>query len=37
MYVYCVYLLCILSRGEESHDKDRSNKCPEGGFIGTQR
>ncbi len=27
----------ILSRGEESHDKDCSNKCPEGGFIVTQK
>ncbi len=26
-----------LSRGEESHDKDCSNKCPEGGFIDTQK
>ncbi len=27
----------ILSWGEESHDKDCSNKCPEGGFIGAQK
>ncbi len=30
-------MLYTLSRGEESHDKDCSNKCPEGGFIDTQK
>ncbi len=29
-------ILHHLSRGEESHDKDCSNKCPEGGFIVAQ-
>ncbi len=32
IWVFCVYLWCILSRGEESHDKLRSNNCP-GGWI----
>ncbi len=36
--IFCLYLFYyILSRGEESHDKDCSSKCPEGGFIGTQK